>query len=318
MVLCETNFFSYLNNLNCFEKNPNVAVGVSGGPDSMALVYLVNKWIIYRKGKLSALVFDHGMRIESEKESHEVSNMLSELNIESTIIKTKTKPIKKNMEYARNNRFEGLISFCKKNNILHLFLGHHLDDNIETYLIRKINGSNFEGLSAMDEITYLNNIQILRPLIKINKKSILTFNKNNKIVYINDPSNNDTNFTRVKVRKFLQNNKYKTLAKKDFVNIKTELPHYKKMIWELMMTTLIDVGPKTIKVNTNKLLKLDDLILEKIILLFLKFFSNQKYKARSIKINRFMKDLKKSSFKIFNLSGITIKKNDEILEFSEK
>ena len=50
------------------------------------------------------------------------------------------------MAQARNNRFKGLINFCNKNNILHLFLGHHFDDNLETYLIRKINGSNLEGL----------------------------------------------------------------------------------------------------------------------------------------------------------------------------
>ena len=133
------------------------------------------------------------------------------------------------MENARNNRFDGLISFCKKNNILHLFLGHHFDDNIETYLIRKINGSNFEGLAAMDEIAYFNKMQILRPFINTNKKSILTFNKKNKLIFINDPSNNDTNFTRVKVRKFLQNNKYKKLVNRDFVSLKTELPRYKKM-----------------------------------------------------------------------------------------
>ena len=50
MLLNDINFFSYLNNLKCFEKYPHVAVGVSGGPDSIALVYLINQWIKSKKG----------------------------------------------------------------------------------------------------------------------------------------------------------------------------------------------------------------------------------------------------------------------------
>ena len=46
MSLNEDKFYSNLNKLNCFERNPNIAVGVSGGPDSMALVFLLNKWIL--------------------------------------------------------------------------------------------------------------------------------------------------------------------------------------------------------------------------------------------------------------------------------
>jgi len=319
MLLNEINFFSYLNNLKCFEKYPHVAVGVSGGPDSIALVYIINKWIKSKQGKLSALIFNHRIRSNSEQESYRVRDILIDLNISARILKTKkNKPIKKNMAQARNNRFEGLITFCSKNNIQHLFLGHHFDDNLETYLIRKINGSNFEGLGSMEEITYFKKIQILRPFIKINKNSILSFNKKNKLVFINDPSNKDVNYTRVKVRNFLQNNKYKKSIKFDFINLKKEMPYYRNMVWKCLMDTLAEVKPKSIKINRNKLLKFDDLIIEKIILLCLKFFSDQKYKSRSSKINLFIGEMKKSSFKIFNLTGISIKKNQDLLIFYQK
>ena len=319
MLLNEINFFSYLNNLKCFEKYPHVAVGVSGGPDSIALVYIINKWIKSKQGKLSALIFDHRIRSNSEQESYKVRDILIDLNISARILKTKkNKPIKKNMAQARNNRFEGLITFCSKNNIHHLFLGHHFDDNLETYLIRKINGSNFEGLGSMEEITYFKKIQILRPFIKINKNSILSFNKKNKLVFINDPSNKDVNYTRVKVRNFLQNNKYKKSIKYDFINLKKEMPYYRNMVWKCLMDTLAEVKPKSIKINRNKILKFDDLIIEKIILLCLKFFSDQKYKSRSSKINLFISEMKKSSFKIFNLTGVYIKKNQGLLTFYQK
>ena len=319
MLLNEINFFSYLNNLKCFEKYPHVAVGVSGGPDSIALVYIINKWIKSKQGKLSALIFDHRIRSNSEQESYKVRDILIDLNISARILKTKkNKPIKKNMAQARNNRFEGLITFCSKNNIHHLFLGHHFDDNLETYLIRKINGSNFEGLGSMEEITYFKKIQILRPFIKINKNSILSFNKKNKLIFINDPLNKDVNYTRVKVRNFLQNNKYKKSIKYDFINLKKEMPYYRNMIWKCLMDTLAEVKPKSIKINRNKILKFDDLIIEKIILLCLKFFSDQKYKSRSSKINLFISEMKKSRFKIFNLTGVYIKKKQDLLTFYQK
>ena len=319
MLLNEINFFLHLNNLKCFEKKPHVAVGVSGGPDSIALVYLMNKWIKSKKGILSALIFDHRIRVDSEQESYQVRDILKNLNINSKIIKTKkNKQIKKNMAQARKNRFEGLITFCNKNNIQHLFLGHHFDDNLETYLIRKINGSNFEGLGSIEEITYFKKIQILRPFIKISKNSILSFNNKNKLVFLNDPSNKDVNYTRVKVRNFLQNNKYKKLIKYDFINLKKDMPYYRDMIWKCLIDALVEVKPKNIKINRNKLLKLDDLIIEKIILLCLKFFSYQNYKARSAKINLFIREMKKSRFKIFNLTGVLIKKNADLLTFFQK
>ena len=312
-------FKSLVKNSKYFENKPHIAVGVSGGPDSMALAYLLNKLIEYKKGKLTALVFDHNIRHNSKIEALQVKKMLNDLGIHSLIIRpNKSKPIKKNMSDARDNRFEGLIKICKKNNILHLFLGHHFDDNLETYLMRKIGGSNLEGLESINKTAYFKNIQILRPLIEIDKKSILTFNKINKLHFISDPTNKDLNYTRVKLRNFLQNNKYKKEVKKDFLKIKKQIPDYKKMIWETLIDNLVYVSGTQIKISLYSLMKLDDLIIEKHILCILKFFNKNKTQTKSSKIMIFLDILKKPSFKTFNLSGINIKKNSGSLIFSHK
>ena len=312
-------FKTLIKNIEYFENKPHIAVGVSGGPDSMALAYLLNKWIEYKKGKLTAIVFDHRIRYNSKIESLQVKKMLNNLGINSSIIRpNKNKLIKKNMSNARDNRFEGLIKLCKKNNILHLFLGHHLDDNIETYLLRKINGSNLDGLESINKITYFKNIQILRPLIDIDKKSILNFNKKNKLNFISDPTNKDLSYTRVKLRNFLQINKYKREIEKDFLNIKKQIPNYKKMIWETLIDNLIYLSATKIKISYNNLMKLDDLIIEKHILCLLKFFNKKKAQTKSTKIIILIDTLRKPSFKIFNLSGIIIKKNSDFLTFSQK
>jgi len=319
MSLNEKIFLSFLKKLTYFENEPHIAVGVSGGPDSMALTYMLSKWIKLKKGKLFALVFDHSIRFNSKEESYQVKNMLQDLNIETFLIKPKkNKLIKKNMADARTNRFEGIINFCNKNDILHLFLGHHFDDNLETYLIRKINGSNLEGLGSMSDVSYFNKIQILRPLIKVSKSSILNFNKKNNIRFINDPSNKDVNYTRVKVRNFLQNKDYNKLVKNDFLKLKKQIPNYKKMIWELLIGSLVEVKSNRIKISFNKFIKYDNLIIERHILLLLRFFSNRKNQTKSSKIKTFIDSIKNPSFKIFNLNGVIIQKNSDFLIFSLK
>lgn len=319
MLLNEENFFSKLNKFNCFERNPHVAVGVSGGPDSMALVFLINEWVKSRNGKLSALIFDHRIRDNSKNESYQVKTILKNISINSVILRPNKKyHLKKNMSQARTKRFDGLINFCKKNKILHLFLGHHYDDNIETYLIRKINGSNFEGLGSMEEISYFDNIQILRPFLQIKKKSILKFNKKNNLNFVNDPSNKNLNYTRVKVRNFLQSKKYQELVNYDFKVLKKEIPFYKDMIWSSYIKTLSYVSSNELKINRNKLFTLDKLIIEKIILISLKFFSDQNFKVRSAKIAILINEIHKSNFKKFVLRGILIVKKDKFLSFSKK
>ena len=310
---------SRLNKLSCFENNPSVAVAVSGGPDSMALVYIVNKWVKNKNGKLLALIFDHRLRNNSNEEANEVKIFLKELQIKSHIIKAKTNNLaKRNMAQARINRFNGLTNFCLKNNILHLFLGHHYDDNLETYLMRKINGSNLEGLGSMGNLLCMNRVQIIRPLIETNKSSILNFNKKHNIKFIKDPSNEDNSYTRVKIRKFLLNKSYKKLVKLDFLRIKNQIPNYKKMIWELFIQTIIKIHKNRIEVNYNQFIKNDNLIIEKHILILLKFFSHKNFQTKSAKIKFLIEIMKKPEFKLFNLSGINIKKYRDILTFSQK
>ena len=184
--------------------------------------------------------------------------------------------------------------------------------------MRKINGSNLDVLESINKTAYFKNIQILRPLIEIDKKSILNFNKKNKLDFINDPSNKDLNYTRVKLRNFLQNNKYKREIQKDFLDVKKQIPNYKKMIWETLIDNLIYVSATKIKLNFNDLMKLDNLIIEKHIICFLKFFNKNKARTKSSKIIILIDILRKPSFKTFNLSGINIKKNSDFLIFSQK
>jgi len=277
MKFNKKNFFLYINKNFLFEKNPVIAVAVSGGSDSMALIYLMKEWIESKKGKIVALLIDHKLRAESYNECKKTKNYLKTLNVNSIIITVSTKKIfKKNMHEARQNRYDKLIGFCKNQNILHLFLGHHFDDNLETFLIRKVAGSNFEGLASMSFSNTRNKVQLIRPLINYKKNQIIKFNKENKIKYIDDPSNFNEKYTRVVIRNFLLQKNHKYIIKKDFKIISSYIPLYKKMINEILHLILIKVKKNNLVVSLKNFKNLDEVIKEKIIEKIFYYFQKKK------------------------------------------
>ena len=86
MKLDKKKIFSYLNKNFLFENNPIIAVAVSGGPDSMALIYLMKEWIRSKNGKIIALLVDHKLRVESYNECKQTQSYLKTLDVNSKII----------------------------------------------------------------------------------------------------------------------------------------------------------------------------------------------------------------------------------------
>ena len=118
MILNQNNFEIQLNKNYYFENNPSVAVSVSGGPDSMALLFLVNKLIKKKKGKVIALIVDHKIRENSNKEANSILDYLKKNSFDVKILSIrKSKVSKKSMNEARFNRYEILTKYCIKNKI---------------------------------------------------------------------------------------------------------------------------------------------------------------------------------------------------------
>ena len=317
MILNKKNFFLNLKNNFLSENNPSIAVGVSGGPDSIALIYLMNMWIKLKKGNLVALIIDHKIRIESYDESKKIKNYLTTLNIQSKIIRVPDKKLnKRNMNEARINRYEKLMNYCIKNNILHLFLGHHFDDNIETFLIRKIAGSNIEGLGAMKFFSIRKNIQIVRPLLNYTKKQIINFNKLNNLKFIQDPSNTDDQYTRIKIRNFLRTTSKIQIIKKDFNQINYYIPLYQLMINEILNIITLKLEKKLISISFKDFNKLNISIKAQLIeKIYLYFYQNKK-KIRFSKIMIFLDKLNGDNKIYYNLSTMNIRKSEKFLDFS--
>ena len=317
MSIIEKNLYKSLNQKNLFETNPIIAVAVSGGPDSIALVFLLKKWIRKNKGKLIALIIDHQIRENSFKEASFVKKYLGNNNIQSLILQVPKKNVHKGkMIQARENRFLKIINYCKKNKILHIFIGHHYDDNIETFMLRKIAGSNFEGLNCMQEKTIYNGVQILRPFLKFTKKQILDYNKKMNLVYVNDPSNDDEKYSRVVVRNFIKKNpQYKKNIIQEFKLIRENYYDYKKMIFQIYNLINIEIHKNMIVFDSIKFLNLDQELQAKFTEITYKFFYPKKPFLRYQKVIKTLDKLCETVNLSISLSNMKVKRSNNLIYF---
>ncbi len=206
---------------NQIPSNVSFAVGVSGGCDSMALIFLLKKIFKFNNSiKLFALIVNHKSRHNSHIEAKTTKKTLEKHNIHCQILESYLDDApNSNMESKfREVRYNLLTNFCKENNINHLFIAHHEQDQAENFLIRLFRGSGIDGLAATPEINKFNNINIIRPLLSFKKFELEKYLIKNKISWVEDESNQDEKFLRNKIRNFLN-----SLPDKDLINQRINL-----------------------------------------------------------------------------------------------
>jgi len=187
-----------------FEPRPELAVAVSGGADSMALAILAERWVRDRRGRLRALIVDHGLRVESAAEAHTVARWLEARAIDATILVWPgDKPRTGIQARARAARYGLMVEWCRDHGVLHLLLAHHQGDQAETVLIRRARGSGADGLGAMASIVELADLHLLRPLLGVPKARLAATLEAAGQPHVDDPSNRDPLHTRVRVRALL-------------------------------------------------------------------------------------------------------------------
>lgn len=185
------------------EKCP-IAVGVSGGADSLFLVWMMNEWSKQTHHPIVAVTVNHNLRSDSAAEAEKVSDLMKQWGIEHHILTyTGRKPKTRIEEQARQFRYQLLQSFCKQHKIDYLCLAHHSDDQAETFFARLTRGSGVDGLSAIRPVSKRGDLTLIRPILSVDKNDILDTLRANHIQWIEDPMNKDTSFERVRWRSHL-------------------------------------------------------------------------------------------------------------------
>ncbi len=183
-------------------KAPVIAVGVSGGADSLALALLLQESLPLVK--IVALTVDHKLRPSSNDEALYTKKIMDLYGIEHHILTWDgEKPTTGIEEQARIARYNLLTEWCKNNNVFYLAIAHHLFDQAETFLMRIHRGSGVLGLSSMEEIIVKDGINVLRPMLDIHPEILKDYLRNKNITWVEDESNYCDDFLRVKMRKFL-------------------------------------------------------------------------------------------------------------------
>ena len=156
---------------NEYRYNKPFVAAISGGADSLALAALSELYRIEKKIIIHFILIDHGIRKNSQKEAKSVQKLLKKFSI-FLKIKKNSRKIKANIQKAaRDTRYKFLSDFCIKKKIKYILTAHHMDDQIETFLIRLSRGSGVQGLSSMNRVSKLSNkVKIVRPFLDIKKK----------------------------------------------------------------------------------------------------------------------------------------------------
>ena len=216
---------------NSFKINNNFIVAVSGGADSLALAFLTKLFAFKNNLNPKYFIVDHKLRKESKDEAFKVKKILKSLNINSHILTVRgKKPQNSIQSFARKKRYDLLFSKCNKLRINNLVLGHHMDDLFENFFLRMIRGSGLKGLISLGEKTQVRNINLLRPLIRFDKKDLLFISKFVFNFYVDDPSNYEIKFNRIKIRNFIGQLKSIGLDKKKIQLTIENLKHSDKSI----------------------------------------------------------------------------------------
>lgn len=188
-----------------FESAPVLAVAVSGGCDSMALALLAHIWARARGGRVVALTVDHRLRPESAAEARLVRRRLQAGDIEHRILRwAGPYPTSGIQAAAREARYDLLTDWCRRHAVLHLLLAHQRDDQAETLLMRLAHGSGDDGLAAMSAVSQRDGVRLLRPLLAVPRARLIATLEKKGVAWIDDPSNADLRFERVRWRRELE------------------------------------------------------------------------------------------------------------------
>ena len=179
---------------------PAIAVAVSGGGDSMALLLLM-KHHLTPSQNLIALTVDHALRKTSATEARQVKSWCKSLGITHTSLKWQHGEIKTGIQAkARQARYQLMVDWCAKHKIDALLTAHTKDDQAETVAMRMARTSSAKSLSAIWPETKIGGLMILRPLLSARREQLRDYLITKDQVWLEDPSNTDQRFERARLR----------------------------------------------------------------------------------------------------------------------
>lgn len=181
-----------------------LGVAVSGGGDSLALLSLANDWRAQGGPALQAVTIDHGLRSEAAAEAAGVARICRDMDLAHETLRWTGWEGQGNLsDQARRARYRLLAEWSRRQDLGDVLLGHTLDDQAETFLMRLARGAGLDGLAAMRPRWVQDGIRFHRPLLDQTRAALRRVLLARGLVWVEDPSNDDPAYARVKARQAL-------------------------------------------------------------------------------------------------------------------
>lgn len=299
-----------------------IVVGNSGGPDSMALTYVLLELRKKIGFKIICAHVNHNVRIESKEEEKFLESYCEKNNIfyERMIIeKYGDDNFHNEARTIRYNFFEKIV---KKYNANYLMTAHHADDLMETILMRIVRGSSFKGYGGFKTVVQKSGYKLVRPLVFVTKSKIKEFNDNKEIPYVVDKSNFKDKYTRNRYRKNVL-----PFLKTEDLNVHDKFLKFSDMIYQYdqyisqQTEKTIDKIYKNNKLDIEQFKKIDKLIQQRVLNLMLeKYYSDDLLLINDshIKLINELIYSKKSNLSISLPNGVVAIKSYNYLEIKTK
>ena len=188
------------------EQSSRIALAVSGGGDSLALLDCIDRWRRSRPNSPSIIVLtvDHGLRESSQGDAEFVASLARERGLDTRILQwTGIKPQGDIESAARAARYRLLLAAAGDYGASHLLLGHHRDDQAETLLLRLARGSGLFGLAAMRRTIETGAVTLFRPFLDIARGRLAETIAVAGLVAREDAMNSDPRFARARLRRIM-------------------------------------------------------------------------------------------------------------------
>ena len=186
-------------------KARHIAVAVSGGSDSLALLLLMQRWARDSDARLSAVTVDHGLRAEAVEEAAMVARVCADRGIAHDTLEWRGWDGKGNLQAAaREARYRLMAQWAEDKGVEAVCLGHTRNDQAETFLMRLARKSGSDGLKGMSDRFERHGVRWVRPVLSVERADLRGFLQRQGVVWTDDPSNDDAGFERIRARKVLE------------------------------------------------------------------------------------------------------------------
>jgi len=303
----------------------DLAVAVSGGPDSLALAYLAKCYSLKYNIKVRYYLVNHKLRKESSQEAETVKKILKKIDIQCRILNWNGKKPSKNIQAtARDKRYSLLANECKKNNIKYLLLGHHRNDLFENFLIRIVRGSGLNGLISFNKNTKYRDqdLNIIRPLLDIEKKDLLYISNEVFNFFIKDPSNINEEYKRTRIRNLLNSLEKEGLDIKKLEltinNLKDSDRSIKFYVDRNLKKNVVSLKRKKIYILSYNFFDQSHEIIFRSLTNLIQKLGKKYYPVRGKSINELIKKISKKSFTKVTLGGCYVERVNETILISEE